>query len=137
MARGRCHTTSADPPIYVMRCRNGGPPDPTPPTCDRFAPLLICEKAHRDRTGRPLCLGSHPFPEADIRHHLETERCFVCRRWYDNACSEYARLALRPRLARQVRAAAFHSKDEVCHELPRLEDDSGLNALPLVLRWHA
>src|SRR4051812_33082535 len=121
MEQGRSHSTLAGTPPNVLRCANGGPADRTPPTCDRFAPLVICELAHRDKTGRPPRLGSHPFPEADIRHHLETERCCVCRRWYDNACSEYARLAPRVRLARRVRSAA--NEDEVCHELPSLDED--------------
>jgi hypothetical protein len=82
MEPGRLHSTAApdDPPVA-----DSARPAEHPYTCGLFPVLVICEKAHRDRTGRPLCLGSPDFPAAALAHHLDVEGCPVCRRWYANA----------------------------------------------------
>jgi hypothetical protein len=64
-----------------------------PHTCGLFAVLDICEIAHRDVAGKPLCLGDADLREPILRDHLE--RCPVCQRWYRNARRAYERLAER------------------------------------------
>jgi len=134
MEQGRIQLSATDP--GVPPAAEGSPPAEPSSTCGRFPVLAICEKAHRDQTGRALCLTSPDFPAEAIQHHLEIEECPVCRRWYDNASQEYARLVPVVRLAQLVKIGA-HRADEACHEVPVKRGASGLDAVPLVLKWHA
>jgi hypothetical protein len=129
MEPGRIHTAAPSP-------SEGEQPADQSLTCGRFPVLAICEKAHRDRTGRPLCLGSPDFPAEQIQHHLDVEGCPICRRWYDNAFAEYGRLVPVVRRARLIKMRASDA-GEACHELPVVENSTGFNSVPLVLKWHA
>jgi len=134
MEQGRIQASATNPGVPP----DSGEASPAEPlyTCGRFPVLAICEKAHRDQTGRALCLNSLDFPAEAIRHHLEVERCPVCCRWYANALREYGRLVPMVRRAQMVKIAA-QRVDEACHELPGQRGGSGLDALPLMLKWHA
>lgn len=67
------------------------------PLCPHVPVLSILELASRDVRQRPLCLGEeragdHPGLQEhfdQVRHHLQVDRCPVCRRWYRNATHSY------------------------------------------------
>jgi hypothetical protein len=60
-----------------------------PASCGKFAVLAVLELAYRDRAGRPLHLPDQDLETEALRHHLQAERCPVCRRWYRNAVRAY------------------------------------------------
>lgn len=57
--------------------------------CERYSILDLCEQAHRDVTGQPLCLRDEDLRTAEIRQHVQG--CRECARWYNNAKAAYER----------------------------------------------
>src|SRR5262249_49330576 len=55
-------------------------PAPTQHLCGLYAVLDLCEQAHRDVTGKPLCLNDCDLRTEEIREHLR--ECPLCARWY-------------------------------------------------------
>ena len=125
-----------------------GEPDDPQDTCGDFEILDICEQAHRDVTGQPLCLEDRDVRTEQIRSHLE--RCARCQRWYRNARRAYRRLAgdgtaaapepltkyvPRQRRAKEVKPAA-KGPNLFLQKLEALPDGQGLDGLTVLLEWH-
>jgi hypothetical protein len=117
-------------------------------TCGLFAVLDLCEQAHRDVTGKPLCLNDQDLRTQEIKAHLAT--CPLCQRWYHNARRAYARLARqaaetapkpilaykpRPRVPIPILAGA-RGPDVVYQRLKPEPEGEHLDALSLLLDWN-
>jgi hypothetical protein len=123
--------------------------------------LEICDQAHREVTGQPLCPDQPDARAEEVRRHIDQATCPDCLRWFRNALRAYQKLAApaprrpvlavrsvpaplaRPHLGPRERpaknvtlAAGGEPNKHVVQEVEPVPGGAGLDALALSLDWH-
>ncbi len=92
-------------------------------TCGAYTILQLCEQAHWEVTGEPLCLHDwdHKTKSKEVRNHIKA--CEKCARWTRNAKRAYEKLV-------DDVESALHSAPREAELLPAAPTDLVLMRLP-------